>query len=80
MGEGNWKTHCSEKQWQVSISKRHREIVDYGGLGVGREDEAAGSEGRDVGSIHNLEYFETMARNLVFILDIVGEPLTLFPF
>lgn len=48
--------------------------------GVGREDEAVGSEGRDVGSIHNLEYFETMARNLDFILDNMGEPLTLFPF
>lgn len=42
--------------------------------GVGREDEAVGSEGRDVGSIVicNLEYFETMARNLDFILDFMG--------
>lgn len=35
---------------------------------MGKEDEAVGSEGRDMGSIQILECFETIARNLDFIL------------
>lgn len=47
-------------------------MVAWGVGYVWLEDEAVGSEGRELGSIQSLECFDTIARNLDFILDFMG--------
>lgn len=57
-------------------------MMVYGGLGVGcmgKEDEVADSEAREVARIQILQCFETVGSNLDFILD-YGEPLAFFSF
>lgn len=52
-------------------------MVVWGVGCVGSDDEVMGNGARVVDRIQGLECFETIARNLDFILDLMGEPLTL---
>lgn len=47
-------------------------MVVWGVGCVGSEDEVMGSGAREVGRIQSLKCFETIARNLDFILDLMG--------